>query len=407
MKIYLNPKQQIKLFFVSLAAIIVTFVLFYTNIMVKELIDREKANLKLFAELYQHLGVDDVENAVFINDKLLPTISYPMIITLQDNEPIFPYMDNSRNIKIDTTKHIVVQKDYIKKLIRKMDADNPPIDFVMTTANDSIRYKIHFTNSDLVNTLQWFPLIEVAVVGLFMFLGYISLSSIKRGEESKVWVGMAKEAAHQLGTPLSSMLAWIEIIKYGKDDPKLIEDTADEMQKDIDRLSMIATRFSKIGSTPELSEGELSSEVNEICNYFDKRLPVLGKRIDIIRNIEPEVYCCFNKELFAWVIENLLKNAAEAIEEKTGTIMLNLSIFDKKRIQILITDNGKGMNKKQRKQVFLPGYTTKKRGWGLGLSLSKRIVEEYHSGKIYVKDSAPGRGTTFLIELPMHSKDKY
>ena len=404
MKVYLNPKQQMKLFFVSLAAIIVTFVLFYTNIMVKELIDREKANLKLFAELYQHLGVDNVENAVFINDKLLPTISYPMIITLEDNEPIFPYMDNSRNIKIDTTKHIIIQKEHIKKLITKMDADNPPIDFVMTTANDSIRYKIHFTNSDLVNTLQLFPLIEVAVVGLFMFLGYISLSSIKRGEESKVWVGMAKEAAHQLGTPLSSMLAWIEIIRYGKDDPKLIEDTADEMQRDIDRLSMIATRFSKIGSTPELTEGELSAEVNEICNYFDKRLPVLGKRIDIIRNIEPEVYCCFNNELFAWVIENLLKNAAEAIEEKTGTIMLNLSVFDKKRIQILITDNGKGMSKKQRKQVFLPGYTTKKRGWGLGLSLSKRIVEEYHSGKIYVKDSAPGKGTTFLIELPMHSK---
>lgn len=402
MSLNLNPKLQMKLFFFSLTVLMVGFVLFYTNILVNELIEREKSNLKLMAQLYQHLGVDNIDNAVFINDKILPTISYPMIITLEDNEPIYPYLDNSRNIKIDTSKHITQQREYIKNYISDMDAENAPIRFIITSDNDSISYRIHYTNSELVSSLKLFPLIEIGIVGIFIFLGYFSLSSIKRGEESKVWVGMAKEAAHQLGTPLSSLLAWVEIIRYGKDDPKLIEDTAEEMQRDIDRLSMIATRFSKIGSTPELVEGDISTTINDICSYFDKRLPVLGKRIDIIRNIEDGIYCKYNNELFAWVVENLLKNAAEAIEERTGTIMLRLSVDDKHKIHILITDNGKGMSKKQRKQVFLPGYTTKKRGWGLGLSLSKRIIEEYHNGKIYVKDSAPGKGTTFSIELPFN-----
>lgn len=402
MSLNLNPKLQMKLFFFSLTVLMVGFVLFYTNILVNELIEREKSNLKLMAQLYQHLGVDNIDNAVFINDKILPTISYPMIITLEDNEPIYPYLDNSRNLNIDTSKHITLQKEYIKNYISEMDAENAPIKFIITSDNDSIRYRIHYTNSELVSSLKLFPLIEIGIVGIFIFLGYFSLSSIKRGEESKVWVGMAKEAAHQLGTPLSSLLAWVEIIRYGKDDPKLIEDTAEEMQRDIDRLSMIATRFSKIGSTPELVEGDISTTINDICSYFDKRLPVLGKRIDIIRNIEDGIYCKYNNDLFAWVVENLLKNAAEAIEERTGTIIIRLSVDDKHKIHILITDNGKGMSKKQRKQVFLPGYTTKKRGWGLGLSLSKRIVEEYHNGKIYVKDSAPGKGTTFSIELPFN-----
>lgn len=400
MNIKVDPKLKIKLFFFALAALIIGFVLLYTNILVKELVRREQIDSKLFVDLYQHIGIDDIDNSIFIFEKIMPSISFPMIITLDDNEPRLPLLQESRNIHIDTTKNIAVQKEFMRNMIRQMDKENPPIEFVITAGQDSIKYRLHYANSDLVNQLKYFPLIQIAIIAVFVFLAYLSYSSLKRGEESKVWVGMAKEAAHQLGTPLSSLLAWVEVIKYDKNNPELIEETAEEMQKDIDRLSMIATRFSKIGSTPELDEANISEKVNDICSYFDKRLPVLGKHIEIIRSIQDDVICRFNVDLFAWVIENLLKNAAEAIESKNGTIMVRLLEIDKKRIHIYVTDNGKGMTKKQRKQVFMPGFTTKKRGWGLGLSLSKRIIEEYHKGQIYVKDSSPGNGTTFLIEIP-------
>lgn len=399
----IQSKFKMKIFFISLAAIIISFLLIYTNIIVNELVEREKISSKLFVDLYKHIGIDDVENSIFIFEKIMPTISFPMIITLDDNEPRFPLLQESRNITLDTTKDINTQTEYMRQLIKDMDKKNPPIEFVITAGQDSITYRLHYANSKLVDQLQYFPLIQIGVVALFIFLAYISFASIKRGEESKVWVGMAKEAAHQLGTPLSSLMAWIEIIKYDKENPQTIEETTNEMGKDIERLNMIATRFSKIGSTPELEEANISEELNNICNYFDKRLPVLGKHIEIIRNIEEGVTCRYSKELFAWVIENLLKNAAEAIEDKSGTIMLSLSEVDKKYLRILVTDNGKGMTKKRRKEIFMPGFTTKKRGWGLGLSLSKRIVEEYHKGEIYVKDSAPGKGTTFLIEIPYNT----
>lgn len=403
MKFKIDPKLKIKLFFFALASIIIAFVLIYTNILVEELVRREEADSKLFVDLYQHIGIDNIENSIFIFEKIIPSINFPMVITLDDNEPRLPLLQESRNIHIDTTKDIATQTEYMRQLITKMDKDNPPIEFTITAGQDSINYRLHYSNSDLVNQLKYFPIFQITIITVFIFLAYLSFSSIKRNEESKVWVGMAKEAAHQLGTPLSSLLAWVDIIEYNKNDPELIKSTTDEMHKDIDRLSMIATRFSKIGSIPELEVANISNEVNNICSYFDKRLPVLGKHIEIIRNIQDDINCKLNVDLFAWVIENLLKNAAEAIEEKNGTIMVNLSEIDKKHINILVTDNGKGMNKKQKKQVFMPGFTTKKRGWGLGLSLSKRIIEEYHNGKIYIKDSAPGKGTTFMIEIPYNT----
>lgn len=396
-----TSKFKIKVFFFTLTAILAAFVLYYSNMVVDEIVVREKNNLKLFADVYQHIGNESVENTVFIFDRVMPAISYPLVMTLDDNEPIYPYQSYCRNVSMDTSKDIALQKEYVENLVKKMDGSNPPIRIKIVADGDTMHMKIHYANSALVRRLRIFPLLEFGLAVALIFLGYMLLAGIKKSEESKVWVGMAKETAHQLGTPLSSLLAWIEILKYGKDDPKLVESTCADMLNDVNRLNTIATRFSKIGSTPELTEGNISEALNDVCEYFDKRLPVLGKRIDIIKNIQDDVICKFNSELFAWVIENLMKNAAEAIEEKNGMIYVTLlKSEDDGNIHILVTDNGKGMTKKQRKEVFLPGYSTKKRGWGLGLSLSKRIVHEYHKGKIYVKESAPGKGTTFFIELP-------
>ena len=212
---------------------------------------------------------------------------------------------------------------------------------------------------------------------------------------------MAKEAAHQLGTPLSSLLAWLEIIKFSSDDPQAVTETASEMEKDIQRLNTIAIRFSKIGSTPDKELINISKLIDNVCNYYDKRLPHLGKKIEIIRSLDDRIFVEVNIDLFAWVIENLLKNAAEAIEEKTGQIYIFMRVIPNNKIFIFVKDTGKGMTQKLKRQLFTPGFTTKKRGWGLGLSLCKRIVEEYHDGKIYVKESIIGKGTTFAIEIPI------
>jgi signal transduction histidine kinase len=280
-----------------------------------------------------------------------------------------------------------------------MNESYPPL--LISDTSGKILQKIYYTHSSLIYNLKWFPFIEILIVVTFVLVGYLAFSNIRRSEESKVWVGMAKEAAHQLGTPLSSMLAWLEILKYSKGNPDSIEETISEMENDISRLNMIATRFSKIGSTPEKREENISESIEKVCGYFEKRLPHLGKRVEIIRNIDQNVFGDINFELFGWVIENLLKNAAEAIESKHGRVEITLTKIPRKYILISVSDNGKGMTKQQKRQIFHPGFTTKKRGWGLGLSLCKRIVEEYHKGKIYVKETVQGKGTTFFIEIPV------
>jgi signal transduction histidine kinase len=220
----------------------------------------------------------------------------------------------------------------------------------------------------------------------------IALLASKRAEQNKVWVGLSKETAHQLGTPISSMMAWVEILKENYPDDELIP----EMDKDVKRLELIAERFSKIGSLPEPVDASMNDVLARVTDYMDRRT---SKKVEIVRELpEREVVVKMNASLFEWVIENLCKNAVDAMEGR-GKIVL--SLYDEgQKVVVEVTDNGKGIRKKDIKNVFTPGFTTKKRGWGLGLSLAKRIVEEYHKGRIYVKSSELGVGTTFRIEMP-------
>lgn len=398
---YLPTKWQLKIIFLMLGAVMVVSVVFYTRLLVNELIIREQKTINLYADLCRHLDVNKLEDMIFLVEKVTPAISFPLIQTDGSDEPAFPYTKNTLNINIDTSKSIPEQREYLKGLIKEMAKVYPPIVIDIQTPDGNFKTKFYYTNSVMIDKLKMFPFIEILIVSIFIFLGYIAFSNIRKTEESKVWVGMAKEAAHQLGTPLSSMLAWMEILKYSKDDPKAVMDTVSEMEKDIDRLNMIATRFSKIGSLPEKKPEDLSALIDGVCVYFEKRLPHLGKHIEIRRNMKEPLMVNINAELFAWVFENLLKNAAEAIETKQGQVTISMACSIKNTVLITVQDNGKGMTSKQKRQVFFPGYTTKQRGWGLGLSLSKRIVEEYHNGRIYVKESSPGRGTTFYIEIPI------
>lgn len=264
----------------------------------------------------------------------------------------------------------------------KIELDDSTHDYIQVCYDESL----------MIRRLSAYPYIQLGVVMLFVVIAIFALLTSKRAEQNKVWVGLSKETAHQLGTPISSLMAWIEILKMNYPDDELIP----EMNKDIQRLQLIADRFSKIGALPEPVPASLNEVMNHVIDYMDRRT---SKNVKLVKEIpEQDVIVKMNASLFEWVIENLSKNAVDAMGANGGQITLHVEEIDDKAI-IEVSDTGNGIRKKDLKNVFRPGFTTKKRGWGLGLSLAKRIVEEYHHGKIWVKSTEIGHGTTFRIEL--------
>ncbi|MCB0286918.1 MAG: hypothetical protein KDE57_09705, partial [Calditrichaeota bacterium] len=248
-----------------------------------------------------------------------------------------------------------------------------------------------------IRNLRWLPFIEIGIVALFILIGYAGFSSIKRGEERLIWVGMAKETAHQLGTPLSSQMGWFE---YLKSSPEQIPKVIPELEKDLKRLQTITNRFSQIGSLPDLKSENLNDALMDTIEYFRKRIPQRSGKVQIVTDLAPEMPPVrLNTDLFSWVLENLIKNGLDAMENKGGSISITAAKMNESQIFIDVQDTGKGIPKAARKTIFNPGFSTKKRGWGLGLSLAKRIVEEYHGGKLLLKDSQIGDGSTFRIVL--------
>lgn len=306
----------------------------------------------------------------------------PVIITDENNQ-IAQYL----NIDINTS-------DTTKFLSKKLeDFKNNTDTSITIDLGDNITQTLYYDDSILLKRLSYYPYIQLAVMILFALIAYIGLISVKRAEQNKVWVGLSKETAHQLGTPISSLMAWTELLKS---DPGTQPGIAEEIEKDVMRLSTIADRFSKIGSMPNKEETDINSILEEAATYMRHRIS--GKiefTMSLPDNQEKALLC---KPLIEWVIENLCKNAVDAM---SGEGRLNITAkTEKGKIYIDISDTGKGIAKKNFNKIFKPGYTTKKRGWGLGLTLAKRIIEEYHNGSIYVKESVPGVGTTFRIELP-------
>jgi hypothetical protein len=287
---------------------------------------------------------------------------------------------------LDSIKSL--KADYLEKQLLAMKSENAPIEVSYKGKN---KQYIYYKDSDLLNKLTYYPLALILILVLFLSVVYLFYSSTKAAETNKLWTGMAKETAHQIGTPLSSLLGWIEILKMEKVDETYIE----EIEKDVTRLNVIANRFSKIGSKPALKKENIVVLTKQAFDYLESRS---SKQISFsFSATDAEIYTALNTELFGWVIENLIKNAIDAMLGK-GELALHIK-SNQKNIEITISDSGKGMPKKLFKQIFKPGFTTKKRGWGLGLSLSKRIIADYHNGKIFVKKSEIGKGTTFEISL--------
>lgn len=356
---------------------------FYTNWLVKKMAVEERKNVELWAKATQMLVSFDInsnQDITFLNDIIIQNTSIPIIIV------------DSLDQILDT-KNITYPEDRKEKVLsrelRKMKGENEPIVIVLS---EKEKQYLYYSNSVLLENLKYYPIVQFAVIFLFILVAYFAFSSSRNAEQNQVWVGMSKETAHQLGTPISSLMAWVELLKMQNIDEGLIA----EFEKDTERLQKITERFSKIGSVPELLLTDVAETVGSTVEYLKTRSSGKVKFIlDFDQQKRYEVP--MNASLFSWVIENLCKNAIDAMNN-VGTIQV--SITDKSdQIFIDVSDTGKGISKAYFKTVFQPGFTTKKRGWGLGLSLAKRIVENYHRGKIFLKQSEINKGTTFRIIL--------
>ncbi|BDQ04279.1 HAMP domain-containing sensor histidine kinase [Ignavibacterium sp.] len=389
---------NLKLILILIALAIAFGTLYYTNQLVSKLQEKERQIVELYAKGIEYIANTDNPDAdiTFLFDNIIKPIDFPLILTDKDDNINLDSKSDLRNIKLDSTLSRKQQEEFLYKMMKEMDELHPPIN--ITYADTLILTRIHYGDSELIKQLQFYPYLQIAIAGLFILLGYIGFSYIKKSEQSNIWVGMAKETAHQFGTPISSLMGWLEMLKLNYNDPNKVLDIAEEISNDVEKLNKITIRFSKIGSKPDLKPQNLFEEVTKVTDYFNRRLPQTGKTVELQIKGDKNLCAMINSDLFEWVIENLIKNALDAIEDKNGLIAINI-IEGKKFAEVEVADNGKGIDLKRRKDVFRPGYSTKKRGWGLGLSLSKRIIEGYHGGKIFVKSSIPNEGTVFKILL--------
>ncbi|MEW6511338.1 MAG: HAMP domain-containing sensor histidine kinase [Bacteroidota bacterium] len=382
-----------KILLLAFASIFVLGMLIYSQRITNQLLERERQVVDLFAKSYEYITSDrsTTGDVSFIFDEVIRTIDFPVILTDAANAPLY-----WKNLTIDSALTLEQRQEFFTATLAEMDQQNRPIRIAV---NDTIVLNyVHYGESELIGQLRWLPILEIILAAVFILVAYVGFSYIKRTEQSNIWVGMAKETAHQLGTPLSSIIGWLERAKTdGSRTPAVVE-SLQEMEHDVARLNKVAARFSKIGSRPDLKEENLTVVIEGVISYIAKRIPRSGKKVDLVIETPGIFPAPINRELFEWVIENLMKNALDAMDAQTGRISFRLAQAAGKTT-IDVTDTGKGIDPKLHKEVFRPGFSTKKRGWGLGLTLSKRIIEDYHKGRLYVKQSAVGSGTTFRIRL--------
>ncbi|MEL7361385.1 MAG: HAMP domain-containing sensor histidine kinase [Bacteroidota bacterium] len=436
MKAY-RTSVKIKLGLIVAAVAIAVGSLVYTNNLAERIMERERGAIQLWASAIEYqgtastsgnpyaaelrdlaemvregrLGLDDTAerdslaaavawarsqptseelNFVF-NEVIEPQrFSVPAIIT--DTATTVVYVAN--NVRVDSARGDAAVQAELLRRAAAFDAVHEPI---RMSLGGGVEQLVHYGESDLVRVLRSFPYVQLVVVGLFILVGYLGFSYVRRNEQSSLWVGMAKEAAHQLGTPLSSMMGWIELLRLQNDEDEATLMAADELDKDVERLKRVADRFQKIGSVPEVRPQVVAPVVENVAAYVRRRVPQQGRSVTVETAVPADLVAELNPDLFEWVIENLLKNALDAMPGD-GTISVTGSRVGD-AVVLDVRDTGKGMDRATARHVFRPGFSTKKRGWGLGLSLAKRIVEDYHGGTLTLLDTKPGVGTCFRIRL--------
>lgn len=386
--IWTDRIRQVKILLVSAAIIIAAASLAISHFLVADLENEEKNRMAVWAEAMRTLNNADENTDLNLVLKVINENNTIPVVVLdsQGNAQVFRNVTLSGADFNDSLKNAaLLGKNFLRK--------GRHIKIMLNKKNNEY-IQVCYDESLMLKRLAAYPLVQLGIVLIFVVVAIFALLSSKKAEQNKVWVGLSKETAHQLGTPISSLMAWIEILKETYPDDDLIP----EMNKDVKRLQLIADRFSKIGSLPEPVPSSLNEVLDHVIDYMDRRT---SKSIQMIKVFpQHDIIVKINASLFEWVIENLSKNAVDAMGGKVGRITLRVEETDKCAV-IEVSDTGKGIKRKDLNNVFRPGFTTKERGWGLGLSLAKRIVEEYHNGKIWVKSSEVGKGTTFRIELPL------
>ncbi len=375
-----------------LLAVVVGIGLFlhlYTQRIITQLRQETRSLVAFYAQMHAKVAeIDSQMDFSFLFDEIILKSNFPLIQADAEMKPVW-----WRGFPVDPQDRSGEAMKKMTRFLDRMKKESQPI---------PIRYQervlgyLVYGDSRLIQQLRWLPYVEVGIVGIFILVGFIGYASLRRSEERHIWVGMAKETAHQLGTPISSLLGWVEMMRGGSRVGK--EKITGEMQNDLARLSQVSQRFSQIGSKPDLKEMPVQPVLDGIVSYIRRRVPSAGRKVDIRTSYGGAPSAALNPFLFEWAVENILKNSLDAMDKEKGLIEVRL-FSEKGKACIEIEDNGKGMAGSEKKRIFRPGYSTKKRGWGLGLTLARRIIQEYHGGRLRVKETKPGQGTTMRIEL--------
>ncbi len=389
--------------FLAISVGVVAYFLYVSNNLVKDLAAQERERMEIWADATKQLadissmpgGDAQAENIDFLFSIIQRNHNIPVILTDDDGNIL-----DHRNFDLpeppdtlDAYHLSAINERYLRSKLADLEGRQNVIHIIISA--DNLQH-LYYDDSKLLRRLSYYPYVQLLVMLAFIAVVYFAVSSTKRAEQNKVWVGLSKETAHQLGTPISSLMAWMEIMRASGADPEMVA----EMDKDVNRLSTIASRFSKIGSQPQMEDADLNETVFKAASYMATRI---SSRINLsVELCDGNLPVSLSAPLVEWVMENLIKNAVDAMEG-TGSITVATST-DGGKARVTVTDTGKGIPRKNQKTVFNPGFTTKKRGWGLGLTLAKRIIEQYHAGRIFVAWSEPGKGTSFEIDLPLRKE---
>ena len=380
-----NANIKLGLFIFGLLLILGLIV--YSNFLVNQLRNDNREIVKMYSEIIaKTVNEDSDTNLNFVFDEIIKKIQFPIIYSDVENNPIY-----YKNIDVESLDELI-------KPIESMDLQNKPIPISFSDSaseKDILLGYLHYGDSNLIQRIRWLPFIEISVVALFIFVGFIGFNSIKNNEKRNIWVGMARETAHQLGTPVSALMGWLDRIK---NHPNETDSVLDEMRSDLNRLEQISDRFSKMSSDSDLEKISLKTLIEQQTVYLQKRLPSLGKDIELLVSASKNINILGNPTLLGWAIENVIRNGIDSIKGHNGKV--ELSLIDTENFALIyIKDNGAGIPKKDWKNIFRPGFSTKTIGWGLGLSLVKRIIHDIHAGQIKILSSNPNKGSVFEIRL--------
>lgn len=417
-------KQLLKAGLFVTGSVLVVGVFVFTHLMVQRLSEEVATTSGVLARFNAEASVlatrDPEVRRIF--SEVVESLDFPIIITDTTGVPrawqdvgishriVGEDVLDSLSLGLPVSQSMSEIVGGVRERVKELDRKNAPIAVWQTRPDSVLIGYVHYGEPQVMSRLRWMPFMAVGGTGLLLLLGLSGLASIRSAEKRTIWVGMAKETAHQLGTPLSSLMGWVELLRVhvdsaGGEDVKMpaaeLGETLEDMERDIERLNKVAQRFSHIGSLPQLHLQDVGPVVREAVQYVRRRIPQSKGIIEIRERYDEVPPINLNRELLEWAVENLLSNALSALDKKPGVIEVALERrAQTEEVEIVVTDNGRGMSREEQRRAFEPGYTTKRRGWGLGLALARRVVEEYHAGRIEVRHSAPGEGTTMVIRFP-------